>query len=262
MRFIVLGGGCYGTFYARQLMSAHTAGALAVEAVVIVDRAENCQARTLQGSQLIYDVRDWDDFFDAYFSDATPDIPDHVVPPPFTPHLSLAWLLRTLRRDLPVVHWSLEPFRALPGTPFQQQSEGGPLIVSHADWICPVHCIEPGTCPHTRGARFWDLERTVDSLVLPLAEAGQAVEQVHLFRCLHLAYGVGTFPASAIVRARQQIRAAATHAGEHRFVVGTVSHCHGALNLLTARNGTETVMNVRLSRADPAGVPPTSSIKP
>ena len=40
---VVVGGGCYGSYYVRQLARAVAAGALACERVRVVDRDPGCQ---------------------------------------------------------------------------------------------------------------------------------------------------------------------------------------------------------------------------
>lgn len=243
MRFVVLGGGCYGSFYARQLLRADAAGAVTLDAVLVVDRDAQCRAaRELHDPRIHVVARDWAEFLDEFVESLEPDADDTIVPPPFTPHLALAWLLSALRRERPDLRWDLEPFRALPGTPFERQSPGGPLLLSHADWVCPVHCIEPDTCPKTRGPRHWDMARTAEQLAERLTRHGQAVHHVQLFCCHHLTHGVGGYPARRLPEARRALLAAAgTIESEDdalRFIVGTVSRCHGALNLLTAELGT------------------------
>lgn len=244
MRFIIFGGGCYGTFYARQLVRAAATGALPVSEALVVDR--NAVSRTERelgtaDGLLRFVHAEWEPFLAEYLPTLPEGADDVIVPPPFTPHLALAWILERLRRERPEREWRLEPFGALPDTPFQRQAEGGPLVVSHADWICPVHCIEPEVCPHTRGPRDWDLERTVHEFAGTLSEAGQPIERVHLFLCHHLAFGVGGYPAARIITAFRDIRDRSdSRVGRvpPRFIVGTVSHCHGALHLLTTGTGT------------------------
>ena len=243
MKFVIFGGGCYGSFYARQLLRAHEAGAADVTEILIVDRNQSPPVCESLRSELLHLVQqDWDAFCDAYFDALRADATDQIVPPPFTPHLALSWLLRRLPTDRPDLSWSLEPIRRMPGTPFQQQSVGGPATLSHADWMCPVHCIEPETCPKTRGPRYWDMATTVEHWGHALEEGGQKVAQIHLFQCLHYTHGVGTYPAAKVVRARREI-AGATPQGNQplRFLIGTVSRCHGAVNLLRAAAGTDTV---------------------
>lgn len=243
MRFYVMGGGCYGTFYARQLLRARAAGALAVDEVVVVDHGEGPQAARELGREppLRFERSSWDDFLDRRLGETDLRSDDQLVTPPFTPHLALAWLLRRVREECPDVNWRIEPFRRLPGTPFQRQADGGPLLLSHADWVCPVNCIEPERCPKTRGPRFWDLDRTVRQLAVALEEGGQRVEQLHLFHCHHLAYGVGAYPLAEVATSRAAVTEAVARAvgGDRwlRFLVGTISHCHGALHLLTADTG-------------------------
>ena len=33
--------------------------------------------------------------------------------------------------------------------------------LSHADWLCPVHCTEPARCPVTRAPRTWEMRDTL-----------------------------------------------------------------------------------------------------
>ena len=240
-RFIIFGGGCYGSFYARQLIRAAAAG-VNVGEIVVVDHNAEPPARSHTSPLLHFVRQDWDCFCDAYFNTLPADSPDHIVPPPFTPHLALRWLLRRLSADRPDLRWDLEPVGRMPGTPFQHQSPGGPLTLSHADWTCPVHCVEPEVCPATKGPRYWDLADTVKLWTGALAEGGQPVEQTHLFQCLHYTHGVGTYPAARVVAARSAMAAArATRDHPVRFLVGTVSRCHGAIHLLKAAFGTDTV---------------------
>jgi hypothetical protein len=247
MRFVIFGGGCYGSFYARQLLRAAEAGR-PISEVVVVDRNEDPPARSVASSSLVRFVRqDWDEFCDQYFGSLPLDSSDQIVPPPFTPHLPLRWLLRRLPGDRPDLSWSLEPLRRMPGTPFQHQSDHGPLTVSHADWICPVHCVEPQICPVTRGPRYWDMARTVETWAVALGDAGQKIAQIHLFQCLHFSHGVGTYGAAAVARARRELSRIQAGAEPARSLVGTVSRCHGAINLIKAEAGTDTVSSGRES---------------
>src|SRR5688572_5667842 len=127
---VVVGGGCYGSYYVRQLGRAVAAGALACRRVLVVDRDERCQVgRALAGAaeapaggppqhhdfspvapelhhfaaagiELSLIVRPWADFLGGYLGGAagsdpavaaTPD--DAIVPSPLMPHLLYEWLL-------------------------------------------------------------------------------------------------------------------------------------------------------------------------
>jgi hypothetical protein len=241
-RFVIFGGGCYGTFYARQLVRAAQTG-IAVDEIVVVDRNKHPPVRAAVDSPLVHVVQqNWDDFCDVYFGQLATTNSDRIVPPPFTPHLALSWLLRRLTQDRLDLNWSLEPIKRMPGTPYQNQSVGGPVTLSHADWICPVNCIEPERCPKTRETRYWDLATTVQQWSHAFDDVGQAITQTHLFQCLHYTHGVGTYPAAQVVQARDAM-ADVTVAADRpaRFLVGTVSRCHGAIHLLKAEAGTDTV---------------------
>lgn len=232
-RYLVMGGGCYGTFYARQLLRARDAGTLGPLEVVVIDHHGDPPARRALPADpdLAFVASGWDAFLDGHLATLDPATTDHVVPSPFTPHLALGWLLRRVREERADRTWRIEPFRHMPGTPFQLQREGGPLLVSHADWVCPVHCIEPDTCPHTGGPRHWDVDATAHALAAELATRGQGVDEVRLLHCHHRAWGVGAYPARELLEARA---AAVAQRGEgpRRMLLGTISHCHGALSLL------------------------------
>jgi hypothetical protein len=242
VKFIIFGGGCYGTFYARQLLRARAAGALVVDDIAVIDHSEHPRAAELldETAPLRIVQADWADFLDTHFAAGAGD-GEHLVPPPFTPHLAVGWLLRSLERMFPDAHFAPQPFAALPGTPFQDQRAHGTLAVSHADWLCPVNCIEPARCPATRGPRDWDMDRTVRFFARDLDNAGQPVARVCLFHCHHLAWGVGTYPAQALVDAREALRQDIAGSKDLRFLVGTVSRCHGALHLVHARRGMDSV---------------------
>jgi hypothetical protein len=242
MNFIVLGGGCYGTFYTQQLLKARDASAVQFQRIVVVDHNEEPRTRReiQPGPQIEFVRSDWNRFFDDYFSSSAVDPADLFVPSPFNPHLGLAWLTRLVQRSGDYA-FELEDFSALPPTPYREQRAHGTLVASHADWICPVHCVEPETCPKTRGPRHWDMDRTARELAGTLAGQGQPVEDVHLFHCHHVTYGVGAYPAAELLAARDALLGTIAERGAARFLIGTVSRCHGAMHLLAVRRGMVTV---------------------
>lgn len=242
MQFVIVGGGCYGTFYARQLLRAADANAIAAPEIVVVDHSDVPQVvREFSDARIRVVQQDWTDFFAEYFPAVSPESDDQIVPPPFTPHLALGWLLSALN-EAGDRHWGIEPFRAAPVLPFVRQSDNGTLNLSHAGWICPVHCVEPEICPHTKADRWWDMADTAQEFAQTLARAGQPVSQVHLFQCLHFTHGVGTYPAAAVVRACNVLEGLKLGGnGVAYALVGTVSRCHGTMHLLKATSGTDTV---------------------
>jgi hypothetical protein len=84
---------------------------------------------------------------------------------------------------------------------------------------------------HARRAR---VEPSADSIVAFVETErfrGRRIDGPAVFHCAHRAYGVGMFDVAEVVRADALIASV----GEGRraeILVGTVSHCHGALAVL------------------------------
>lgn len=224
---IVVSGGCYGTYYVRQLQRAIRAGALSAERILVVDHDPHCAvAQSLDQSVVRTElaVRDCREFFDEYLT-AAAERPnefarDAIVPSPLMPHLMGDWLLKRARERFGEAV-ETKPFERLPAVPWERAGEGGTHYVSFATWICPINCVEPRTCPHTRETRTWSLPDTV---------AAYDPNAAILF-CRHRAYGVGMFDTAEVLAADARIRAAGER-GDADIVIGTVSHCHGALTRL------------------------------
>ena len=233
---VVVGGGCYGGYYVRQLARAHRAGALEWRRLVVVDHDPACAVRALplpeRPPALEVVTAEWRAFF-AHFlaascdrSDASAD--DAIVPSPLMPHLMADWLMDRARERWPLRCVSTVPIGAPPPTPWQRAGDDGTHYVSFAEWMCPINCVEPERCPHTRGPRDWSLPVTLARHVEAERAALRPVGGPYLFRCLHRAYGVGMLDVRDIVDADREIAASAA-SGPSEFLVGTVSHCHGAL---------------------------------
>jgi hypothetical protein len=237
---VIIGGGCYGTFYAAQLAKAKARGKTDYRAVVIVDRNPDCQARRELGDapDRRFVTSEWSAFFDDWLADAprtTHDArDDQIVPSPHMPHLMFEWVLRRARRRWPARAVSVVPVPGELPTPYDRPSGNTDhtRYVSWADWICPTHCIEPALCPAIGAPRTWEMADTVSALAERLRASGRAVHGPALFVCKHQVFGVGMFAAEA-VRAGDVLVAQAGAGGEEaEILVGTISSCHGALNLL------------------------------
>jgi len=235
---VVVGGGCYGSYYVRQLARAAKAGAVAWRRLVVVDRDANCGVTKLEDFDAELVVSEWSEFFTQYLgawgASAGSDPTDAVVPSPLMPHLMYEWI-----RDRCVERWPdrsvlTRPLSAPPPTPWQRASADGTHYVSFAEWTCPVNCIEPGLCPHTRGERTWSMPIAVREYVNSERSAGRELLGPFVFHCTHRAFGVGMVDVADVVAAESSIRSAA-EAGAVDALIGTVSHCHGALNLLSIR---------------------------
>ena len=236
---MIVGGGCYGTFYASQLAKAKARGKTDYRTVIVVDRNPECQARREldDAPDRRFVTADWSAFFDDWLADAprtTHDArDDQIVPSPHMPHLMFEWVLRRARQRWPGRAVSVVSVPGTLATPYDRPSgtSDQTRYVSWADWICPTHCIEPALCPAIGAPRTWEMADTVRALAEQLRAAGRPVSGPALFVCKHQVFGVGMFSADA-VRAGDQLVAAAGAAAEAEVLVGTISSCHGAVNLL------------------------------
>jgi hypothetical protein len=233
---VVVGGGCYGSYYLRQLRRAERAGAATWERLIVVDRDPACAVSRGddQGEhpEFRLEIATWEDFF-ARFLDAAAEQPDRhlhdaIVPSPLMPHLMAGWLLGRARTRWPDRKVHAAPLESPPSVPWQRAGDDGTHYVSFAEWMCPINCIEPARCPHTRGERTWSLPPALASYVESERAAGRALEGPYVFHCTHRAFGVGMIDVADVLAADREITARGARGGA-AFLVGTASHCHGAL---------------------------------
>ena len=247
---VVIGGGCYGAYYVRQLRRARSAGAAQWDRVIVVDRDPHCRVAgevgvpsargPAAGEDIALVCAEWDAFLDRWLGDVA-DAPDTgartnenldaIVPSPLMPHLLFDWVLARAKSRWPdrVVH--RVPLQATPAVPWHRASPGGTHYVSFAEWMCPVNCIEPRRCPETRDTRHWSMPATVRAHVEERRAAGDALVGPLVFHCTHRVYGVGMIDVRDVLAADREIVAAGTR-GAARVLIGTMSHCHGALDLV------------------------------
>ena len=220
-KIVIVGGGCYGSFYLRQLFRARAAGALTWDRVVVVDRDPACAAsQSLGEAELV--VADWTSYFRDHMTDA-----DAIVPSPLMPHLMYEWVRDRAKERWPDREITTRPLPSAPPTPWERAAPDGVHYVSFATWMCPINCIEPATCPHTKGPRDWTMPATIREYATREGLAGPA-----LFHVTHRAYGVGMLNVADVVAADALVRDAASDR-KADVLIGTVSHCHGALAVLS-----------------------------
>ena len=237
---VVVGGGCYGSYYVRQLHRAAHAGAIHAREIVVVDRDANCQVSREPaladgaGPPTRIVVADWREYFEQYLTDAATSpaafTDDAIVPSPLMPHLMAEWLVARARTRWPEREIVTRAFDNPPQVPWSRAGDDGVHYVSFATWMCPINCIEPRICPHTRDTRTWSVPTHLAAYADGETAAGRPVLTAVL-HCRHRAYGVGMFDTSAVTGADYAIRQAAESAAVD-VVIGTVSHCHGALTRL------------------------------
>jgi hypothetical protein len=234
---VVIGGGCYGTFYAAQIAKARARGRATFRRVVVVDRDPACRARRELGEapDREFATRDWQEFCDEYLNAAAAgaaDPGDVIVPSPHMPHLMFEWVARRARARWPGRSVTAVAVPGTVATPYDRAVPDGTRYVSFADWICPAHCVEPATCPATGGPRSWEMADAVTALAERLRGDGRPVVGPALFVCRHTVFGVGTFAVDAVVAGDRMVAGAGASGRAAEVLVGTISSCHGALNLL------------------------------
>lgn len=240
---IVVGGGCYGTFYATQLTKAQERGKARFRRVVVVDRDPECRAQRELGAapDREFVTRDWGAYFADFLgaaADAAPGAPDaphdYIVPSPLMPHLMFEWLVSRARARWPERAVEVRPVPDGLATPYDRSAPAPDhtRYVSFADWICPTHCIEPARCPAIGGPRTWEMGDAVRGFTERLRAAGEPVHGPALFVCRHHVFGVGTFAVDAVLAGDRVVQAAGGSGAPAAVLVGTISSCHGALNLL------------------------------
>lgn len=240
----MIGGGCYGSYYLRQLCRASRADAISWERLLVIDRNPSCaialdvasERHGVSSSPPSLVVAEWSDFFSTYLGEWTlnPDSreSDSIVPSPLMPHLLYEWVRDRASSRWPDRSVSTIALNGKPETPWQSSAPDGTHYVSFATWTCPVNCIEPEICPHTRGERTWTMPKAMEDYVAAERGAGRPIDGPLVFHCTHRAYGVGMVPVKAVVEADIQVANTASDAPA-RFVIATVSHCHGAINVLS-----------------------------
>lgn len=233
-RIVVIGGGCYGSWYTQQLTRALQHGALAAEEVIVVDRNPGCRvaqglARDEYAGLPVRLVREtWAEFLAGWLAEGPAALAnDALVPSPLMPHLCFDWLLERARARWPTREVRVGSVPRETGMPWERGAPDGRHYVSFATWMCPVNCIEPARCPATRGTRDWSMPPALAAYVSATPELRGPV----IFHCLHRTFGVGMIDAAGIAQADADI-AEWGAAGPVQVLVGTVSHCHGALGVL------------------------------
>lgn len=236
---IVVGGGCYGSQYVRQLRRARAAGKVRWHRVIVVDHRADCAFATackahpsgdvdLAGTPDHWDgidlvVEDWTAFFAHWLGAAvrarSAHARDAIVPSPLMPHLLFEWLVASARAAAPTQRLQIAAPDAIAGIPWQQPGTDGTRYVSYATWTCPINCIEPMKCPHTKGPRDWSLHDT-------LPASGPAAATA-LLRVTHRTFGVGMIDVSDVLSAHKVVTSASARGAA--AWVATASHCHGAV---------------------------------
>ena len=234
MNFLVIGGGCYGTYYCRQLLRG--AVKLGLEKITVVDHQVDCQVRReIADPRIEHLTTDWHDFLLPYFHEQVArrrsgvELTDHYVPPCIGPHFLFELFETELKRECPTVQLTHPPFGSPVGTPLDMKLADGNRALSFAEWICPHSCIEPRLCPVIRQEKAWDMGEHLSGY---FEEYGLKVDTYHLLPCRHLAMGVGPIPMQLIVDEYLQFSSRMLQPGRHLAALATISSCHGLVGLM------------------------------
>jgi hypothetical protein len=73
---------------------------------------------------------------------------------------------------------------------------------------------------------------TVRELANRLREGGRPVAGPALFVCKHAVFGVGMFSVAAVLAGDRLVEEAGASGDPAEVLVGTISSCHGAVNLV------------------------------
>src|SRR5439155_24158978 len=105
----------------------------------------------------------------------------------------------------------------------------------------------------------WEMGDAVRGLAERLRAAGEPVHGPALFVCRHHVFGVGTFAVDAVLEGDAMVRAAGESGAAAAVLVGTISSCHGALNLLRIGAAQAAAGRLPRSAGRRASAPVTSS---
>lgn len=185
MKFVVIGGGCYGRYHAGQLYKAIEKGKFPPgSTLIMVDRNAEPPAKAEFADKpgFSFVQSDWQEFLQRFMADPQQYDPArdgesvHIVPPPYAPHLFFDWLRLSTETRLHELGYrtfqvAREGFEYKMHFPYEYvDPKNGNHFMSRAGWTCPATCIEPRVCPAIKGERDWDLDRDLRDFV-----AGQPV---------------------------------------------------------------------------------------
>jgi hypothetical protein len=234
VRYVIAGGGAYGSHYIQKLTDAQASGLLdAVHEVVVVDGNANCQAAPvvaeLPWARLV--VSPWRDFGRSVFEEPELWRQDVWIPAPIAPHVLAEWLTDHVAARFAL---SASPSATRVGqqqVAFERQLPDGRLLLSHAPGLCPLDCTEPGDCAITQKRRWWEMSDTVSELLAPSGVDEAAVAR---FFCRHHCdpgeLDLGGIRFATILDQSLGVLDAVAR-GERTIGVATYSSCHGVINL-------------------------------
>ncbi len=235
--FYVVGGGCFGTQYAKWLLRAERLDLVQFEKIIAIDQNKNCQLTQVacDSKKLEIVASDWIDYLTQLLLRTLNDpmvVWDHWVPSPLSPHILQLAFMRAAMKKLPGLQLKEEALTPSDSKnlaiPIQIPLGSGNHAVSFAEWICPVNCIEPKTCPAIRSPRHWDMKPSLQNYF----DQSSTKRSVHILQCQHRVHGVGTIPFIDIQTQFKKMLDALERKLVVEVFIATVSSCHGLIGKL------------------------------
>lgn len=115
---VIIGGGCYGSFYATQLLKARAAGAVTWRRLMAVDRDPDCALSSPGLDEIELVASEWGEFLDGWMASSERSDDDRLVPSPLMPHLMAEWLQRRAAERFGWDRVRTVPADTVAGTPF------------------------------------------------------------------------------------------------------------------------------------------------
>jgi hypothetical protein len=235
MRYVIAGGGAYGTHYLKKIQVALQSGKLALDEVIVVDKNSDCQAkeemRNISNATLW--VGTWNEFSQVVWANKESLKGDIWIPAPLAPHILSDWIIIRLEKELGHKYVQSSSTPRLPKIPFTHITPDGRILLSHAPGKCPLDCIEPKVCAITEDARSWEMRDTLVEM-LTSAESPVPANAVAMFFCKHHCdagqHDVGGISFRTIYEETDKVL---NHllSGNRSFGIATFSSCHGVMNL-------------------------------
>lgn len=228
MKYVIAGGGSFGSHYLQKLTDSIRSRSLAIDEIVVVDRDPLCAASELIPTvdNTCLQVTGWRDFGRSIWEDRAAWNDSVWVPAPIAPHILASWLLDRLLVDCHVGAIRSREIMELPNIPYAKTLLDGRVLLSHAPGTCPVGCIEPQVCAITEQHRTWEMRQTIERL-------SGCPKAVAMFFCKHHCdageHDVGGIRFDTIFAEYDRICNCVKN-GEPRIGVATFSSCHGVLN--------------------------------
>jgi hypothetical protein len=202
------------------------------EKIIAIDHNPRCRLLTeeIQDPTLQIYHEDWVQYFSNYLVENYQNVEahqDHWVPSPLSSHILFSGFLQGALRLERARNFSQFPFQEVVPTPVRIPLKSGDLAVSFAEWICPVNCVEPETCPAIQAPRSWDMKPALENYFA----AQRDFRSAHVLQCRHLAHGVGTIPMSEIFVEFKKLLANLEAGHAREVLIATTSACHGLISV-------------------------------